>query len=551
MSDSEATPLLRPNSSPSPNRKLQGAFAREPVDGETYRSGEDDVNGETYDNVPKTKRELGLFSSAFLIFNGIVGAGIYATPSVILRASGSVGMSLVFWVLGAIFASAATAVFIELGTGLPRSGSHKNYLEYIYQRPKFLVTCLFSVFAAFVISVAANGVIVGEYLTHALNIQQNVTNARLFAVLALTLAFLAHGISVRVGLRLQNLLGTFVLVLLLCIAISGGLSILKFPGFEGGDGGKNFQLDRIWEGTSLRANGLVTGLYAIMWSYNGYASANAALSEVRDPVKTLKRAAPLALVAVTALYLLVNIAYFVVIPKNEIMDSKRVVVALFARHLFGEVAERIVSALVAISVFGNMLATTFMYSRLIQELGREGVLPAPGWFSSNKPFGTPFAALFWQWLVCCVTATAPPPGDAFNFIMNLSQYRWTITGTAISAGVLVLDNPWLSRTISNQAKLKWNWEPPFRAWTSAKLFFFLSNVFLFVVPLVPPVEGFVVYEHLPYWMHVAVCFLIFFVGWLYWYLRWRLLPRRSGYTLDRVVIEDDGITRREFVKFYN
>lgn len=58
----------------------------------------------------------GLFSSAFLIFNGIVGAGIYATPSVILRASGSVGMSLVFWVVGAVFASAATAVFVELGT---------------------------------------------------------------------------------------------------------------------------------------------------------------------------------------------------------------------------------------------------------------------------------------------------------------------------------------------------------------------------------------------------------------------------------------------------
>ena len=61
-------------------------------------------------------------------------------------------------------------------------------------------------------------------------------------------------------------------------------------------------------------------------SYNGYANANAALSEVRDPVKTLKRAAPLALVSVTTLYLLVNIAYFVVIPKNEIMESKRVVV---------------------------------------------------------------------------------------------------------------------------------------------------------------------------------------------------------------------------------
>lgn len=41
--------------------------------------------------------------------------------------------------------------------------------------------------------------------------------------------------------------------------------MLNVPGFRGGDGGNNLRLDKIWEGTSLRANGLVTGLYAIMW----------------------------------------------------------------------------------------------------------------------------------------------------------------------------------------------------------------------------------------------------------------------------------------------
>ena len=31
--------------------------------------------------------------------------------------------------------------------GLPRSGGEKNYLEYIYRRPKFMVTCTFAVFS--------------------------------------------------------------------------------------------------------------------------------------------------------------------------------------------------------------------------------------------------------------------------------------------------------------------------------------------------------------------------------------------------------------------
>lgn len=41
---------------------------------------------------------------------------IYATPSIILRASGSVGVTFVMWLLGATIAAAGTAVYIELGT---------------------------------------------------------------------------------------------------------------------------------------------------------------------------------------------------------------------------------------------------------------------------------------------------------------------------------------------------------------------------------------------------------------------------------------------------
>lgn len=76
---------------------------------------------------------VGLVTAAFLVFNRVIGTGsvhrsifrvfglkvlsrIFATPSVILRASGSVGMSLVMWVMGAAVAACGTAVYLELGT---------------------------------------------------------------------------------------------------------------------------------------------------------------------------------------------------------------------------------------------------------------------------------------------------------------------------------------------------------------------------------------------------------------------------------------------------
>ena len=41
---------------------------------------------------------------------------VFATPSVILRSAGSVGMALIMWLLGAAVAATGSAVYLEYGT---------------------------------------------------------------------------------------------------------------------------------------------------------------------------------------------------------------------------------------------------------------------------------------------------------------------------------------------------------------------------------------------------------------------------------------------------
>jgi amino acid transporter len=53
--------------------------------------------------------------------------------------------------------------------------------------------------------------------------------------------------------------------------------------------------------------GIVTALYNVIWSYIGYSNANYALSETKNPVRTIKRAAPAALILVSILYMLCNV----------------------------------------------------------------------------------------------------------------------------------------------------------------------------------------------------------------------------------------------------
>ncbi|KAI0371226.1 amino acid transporter [Pilatotrama ljubarskyi] len=504
------------------------------------------------EDVPEHKRQLGLLSAASLIFNRVIGTGIFATPSVILRSSGSVGLSLIMWLLGATVALCGTAVYIELGTGLPRNGGEKNYLEFIYQRPKLLITCIYAMYAVLTGWQAASCSVFGEYTLHAIDPSKppSPIAPRLASVACITVALLLHGTMLKAGLRIQNTLGLFKLVVLIGIAFSGLASLLQVKGFRLENPPRNYEWDKMWEG-SLKggANAFVTGLFNVIWCFIGYSNANYALAEIRDPVRTIKRAAPLAMLSVTLVYILVNVAYLAVVDKEEIIGSGRIVAALHFGKLWGVNAERAVSVIVAMSTLGNILATLFTHGRVVQELGREGVLPFSSFFASSKPFNAPFAGLMEQWLVTSAIVLLVPPGDAYLFMLNVSSYPLALINMFVSGGLVFIHLPdaWLPVRL-RALRSSYDWHPPFKAWKIVTLFFFLSNIFLVAVPLVPPARGFRVYDALPYWLHVLVAWCISFLGVAYWYVWCVWLPRRGGYVLVRDWVRDDDGTPRRVVR---
>lgn len=67
-----------------------------------------------------------MFSATLLIFNRVIGTGIFATPGTILSLSGSVGLSLFMWVIGTFIAMAGTAVYMEWGTAIPKYVSTRD-----------------------------------------------------------------------------------------------------------------------------------------------------------------------------------------------------------------------------------------------------------------------------------------------------------------------------------------------------------------------------------------------------------------------------------------
>ncbi|KAK4953041.1 methionine permease [Elasticomyces elasticus] len=501
----------------------------------TSDDASDDVPSDGLAYAREQKRQIGVTSATFLIFNRMIGTGIFATPSGIFALSGSVGLSLFIWVAGMLIAAAGMAVYLEFGTAIPRNGGEKNYLEFVYRRPKFVATGFYTGYVILLGWAGSNSVVFGEYILHAANVEVGRWNQRGIGLACITTAFLIHGLALKWGLRLQNLLGVIKLIIILIIVVAGWAALggaLKVPNPH------NF--DNAFEGTTGSAYGVVTALYNVIWSYIGYSNANYALSETKNPVRTLKFAAPLALGTVAVLYMFVNIAYFAAVPKEEILSSGRVLAASFFRNVFGARAERALSVFVALSAFGNVLAVIFSQGRLVQELGREGILPFSRFWASNKPFNAPLAGLFEHWAVSVIIMLAPPPGDAYNFILNVISYPLAIVNSFVAAGLV-----WLYFH-----RQSWNWNPPFKATLPVAIFFLLSNIYLVVAPFVPPSDGQSIYESLPYWSHCVVGWGIIAGGGVYWLFWAVILPKIGGYQLVRETVVDDvdGWERSFFVR---
>ncbi|KAK3377441.1 amino acid permease-domain-containing protein [Podospora didyma] len=468
------------------------------------RSVEDDVLPET----AVLGRNLGWSSAYIIIISRVIGSGIFATPGAIVSSVGSIGLSLLLWVAGAMISWCGLAVSLEYGCMLPRSGGEKVYLEFTYRRPRFLASTLVAVNAILLGFTASNCIVFGEYILFALGIEPDPLRVRLLAVSLMTAITIMHGCFLRTGIFVQNLLGwvkiglvVFMVFTSIAVVISGsvykpssgqtlhGVSDLRPAGFPTTWAG-------LWEGSVWNWGIVSTALFKIFYSYAGLQNVNNVLNEVRDPVRTLRSAATTALVTACLLYFLVNVAYFLVVPLDEIKESGELIAALFFERIFGPTFGRVfLPVAVAISAAGNVIVVTFALARLNQEIARQGFLPFGDFLSSSRPFGAPLGGLIVHYIPSVVVISIPAQ-NIYSFILNVEGYPAQFFVLATSFGLIWLrtERPDLKR--------------PYKAFLPAVWFRILLSLALIVAPFVPH-EGesgsdhFIIFA-LVYWLFLAV-----------------------------------------------
>src|SRR5207245_9392374 len=113
---------------------------------------------------------------------------------------------------------------------------------------------------------------------------------------------------------------------------------------------------------------LAVAFQSVIWTYYGYVDAAKIAEEVVDPGRTLPRVFLGGIAVAAALYLLLNAAFFNVLPLERVAASN-LVAADAAAAIFGARGEAVIAALALIVVLASLHGNVFVPPRVLFVLG--------------------------------------------------------------------------------------------------------------------------------------------------------------------------------------
>ncbi|KXJ87303.1 amino acid permease-domain-containing protein [Microdochium bolleyi] len=521
-----ACPGLASDSEASVLRDGDLAFVREKAGNDSGPSYQEAVGAPVESNSP-LGYHVGWVTVIFLNVNQMIGTGIFSKAGSILRSTGSIGLAMIFWLIGFLMAAAGFSVNLEFASYFPgRSGGEVTYLEQSYPRPKYFFPIAFAVQNVILSFSSSNAIVLSRYLWRIAAIDPTAWQLKGVAVAAYTLAVICVLAHNKWSLYAVNVFGVFKVVLLIVISITGlvvlgGNTHIKDPQ-------ANFR--NSFDGTTTNGNDLANAIVNIVFSYTGYENAFKLTNEIKRPVQTLRRNGTISVLVVSILYIMCNIAYFSAVPKKEFASSSQLAAGVFFTKVFGDKGAAALNVFILLSAFGNLLAVLIGHARMIREIGRQGVLPYPQFWVTTWPFGTPIGPYLLKWIATIIMIVGPPAGDAFTFAVSLQSYPSAIFNLCMAVGLYLVRNRYKKAGLPR---------PEFRAWHVAAVFFILVQVYILAMPWVPP-KGGPYAGDVSFWyatycvtgIGILILCALYYVVWMF------VWPKFRGYRIRPEVLDD-------------
>jgi APA family basic amino acid/polyamine antiporter len=303
----------------------------------------------------KLVRELGVRQLAALIFNYIVGAGIFVLPALAATRLGSA--AVLAYLVCAVIVGLMVLCFAEAGSRVAATGG-----PYAYAEAAFGSYVAFIVGALTLLSAAlAMGAVSGLFADSLLALT-GVTSPVARPLVMIGVVGAAAWVNIRGlkgGARLVEVATVVKLVPLVAFVVFGAFAVTR-PNLT-------------WPAMPSASDVFATaGL--IFLAFAGIESALQPSGEVRNPERTVPRAALAAMAGVVVLYVSVQlVAQGILGP--ALVDEGVAPLATAAGTAYGPPARALMLAAAVASMFGNLCGAVLGGPRSVFALGRDGFLP--------------------------------------------------------------------------------------------------------------------------------------------------------------------------------
>ncbi len=315
---------------------------------------------------------------------GSIGAGILRTPGLVAAQLGSGPLILAAWLAGGLYALLGALALAELGTSLPRAGGWTVYARRAFgDRAGFAVGWID--WLGHCAGLAWVAVTIGAYATGL--VPSLSLGAKPIAALVLLAFALIQRIGLEAGSLSQKALSLIKAVAFLVLIAACFLVDPAHGQAAIASSGPAATLPPAAPcSPAALAFAAVFSLQAVITTYDGWQSPIYFAEEFTEPATDLPRSLVGGVLAVSGLYLLVNLALLRVLPIGELAAST-LPLADAAEALFGHHSGQLITVLALISSAGLVNAVIMCAPRILYSLSREGLFPPP--FARVSAGGTP------------------------------------------------------------------------------------------------------------------------------------------------------------------
>ena len=332
-------------------------------------------------------RILGVTFGLAVILGNTIGAGILRTPGSIAQSLPVPWIYLGVWVLGGLYALLGACSMSELGAMMPRSGGY-----YVFSRralgefPAFVVG--WTDFLAQCGSTAAVAIVVAEYLGALFPPLQGalllagfvVDKKTLLASLVAIIVAIPQWRGIKAGSLMQNLTSAakalaFVALIAAIFFLAPAASQTSHP-------------EIVHQAGFVTA--LILAMQAVIYTYDGWYGIIYFSEEVKQPGRDVPRSMFGGVLAVMAIYVLLNMALLHALPLGRIAGDQ-MPAGTAATLVFGPRGDTFIRVLMIISMISGINAYHLMASRIPYAMATDGLLTRRA--ARVNQGGTPTTAL--------------------------------------------------------------------------------------------------------------------------------------------------------------